>query len=185
MYGRQFLWHSGACISETVMTSGVTLLSLTLMAVVYCGSANAQVPATIAAPGEATVATFHAEGAQIYECKSGSDGKLDWAFREPVAALFLNHKTVGRHYAGPTWEDVDGSAVTGKVLGNAPGATANDIPWLKLNVESKRGSGVLAEVNIVQRIKTRGGVAKGPCNQPGTFRSVPYSAEYVFLRKGG
>ena len=48
--------------------------------------------------------TLHAEGAQVYECKAGSDGKLAWAFREPIATLLLDGKTVGRHYAGPNWE---------------------------------------------------------------------------------
>ena len=42
-------------------------------------------PDAIAAPGESIVLTLHAEGAQIYECKAGSDGKLAWAFREPIA----------------------------------------------------------------------------------------------------
>src|SRR5215472_4442548 len=95
---------------------------------------SAQVPASIAAPGENAVATFHAEGAQIYECKAGADGKLAWAFREPIATLVLEGKTVGRHYAGPNWEHADGSAVTGKVAANAQGKSAGDIPWLKLEV---------------------------------------------------
>ena len=80
-----------------------------------------------------TVATFQGVRAEIYECKAGSDGKLAWSFREPIAALIDKDKTVGRHYGGPTWEDVDGSKVVAKASGNAPGATANDIPWLKLD----------------------------------------------------
>ena len=67
-------------------------------------------PAAIAAPGETVVATWHAEGAQVYECKAGADGKLAWAFREPIATLLLDGKTIGRHYAGPNWEHMDGSA---------------------------------------------------------------------------
>ncbi len=88
------------------------------------GSASAQTPLpdAIAAPGETAVLTLHAEGAQVYECKAGTDGKLAWAFREPIATLLLDGKTVGRHYAGPTWEHIDGSAVVGKAVGNAPGA---------------------------------------------------------------
>src|SRR5215207_3627069 len=81
--------------------------------------AHAQAPAAIAAPGESAVATWHAEGAQIYECKAGADGKLAWAFREPIATLLLDGKTVGRHYAGPNWEHTDGSGVTAKAAGNA------------------------------------------------------------------
>ena len=148
-------------------------------------SANAQTfPDAIAAPGETVVLTAHAEGAQVYECKAGADGKLAWAFREPIAALFVDGKTIGRHYAGPNWEHVDGSAVVGKAAGNAPGATADDIPWLKLQVTASRGNGVLTGVTTVQRINTKGGKLEGACDKTGTFKSAPYSAEYVFLKKG-
>jgi hypothetical protein len=141
-------------------------------------------PAAIAAPGEKTVATFHAEGAQIYECKAGSDGKLAWQAREPIATLLLNGETVGRHYAGPSWEHVDGSAVAAKVAARAPGATPNDIPWLRLEVTTQRGNGILYGVTTVQRINTKGGVAQGPCDSAGAYQSVPYSADYVFLSTG-
>jgi hypothetical protein len=143
----------------------------------------AELPAAIAAPGEAAVVTLHAEGAQIYECKAGADGKLAWQFREPIATLLLDGKTVGRHYAGPNWEYIDGSAVTGKAAGNAPGASAKDIPWLKLTVSAHRGSGILAGVTTVQRINTQGGKLEGACDQAGAFQSAPYAADYVFLKK--
>ena len=147
-------------------------------------AAETSVPDVIAAPGEAVVLTVHAEGAQVYECKAGNDGKPTWAFREPIATLLADGKTVGRHSAGPNWEHSDGSAVVGKAVGNAPGATANDIPWLKLEVVSRRGSGVLAGVTTVQRINTQGGKLEGACDKAGSFRSAPYSADYVFLHKG-
>ena len=146
--------------------------------------AAAQMPAPIAAPGETGIVTLHAEGAQIYDCKAGTDGKLAWAFREPIATLLLDGKTVGRHYAGPNWDHVDGSGVTAKGVGNAPGKTANDIPWLKLEVTARRGNGVLAGATTVQRINTVGGVMSGACDKAGAFNSAPYSTEYVFLRKG-
>src|SRR5436309_5709820 len=158
------------------------LIALSLSAAMPA-AAQAQVPAAIAAPGENTVATWHAEGAQIYECKAGSDGKLAWAFREPIASLVLDGKTIGRHYAGPNWEHMDGSAVVGKVAANAPGATPKDIPLLKLDVVSSRGSGALSGVTTVQRINTVGGRHEGACEKAGTFFSAPYSADYVFLKK--
>jgi hypothetical protein len=158
----------------------VLLLSGSLVSV----AAQTPLPDAIAAPGEATILTLHAEGAQVYDCKAGSDGKLAWAFREPIATLMADGKTVGRHYAGPNWEYSDGSAVVGKAAGNAPGATANDIPWLKLTVVSQRGNGVLTGITTVQRINTQGGKLDGACDKPGATRSAPYSADYVFLRKG-
>ena len=146
-------------------------------------SAFAQMPAAIDAPGETAVATIHAEGAQVYECKAGTDGKLVWTFREPIATLLIDGKTVGRHYAGPNWEHTDSSAVVGKVAGNAPGKAANDIPWLKLDVISQRGSGLLSGVTTIQRINTLGGRLQGDCDKAGAFRSEAYAADYVFLRK--
>jgi len=159
-------------------------LALLLAGSLVAARAETPLPDAIAAPGETIVLTAHAEGAQIYDCKAGADGKLAFAFREPIATLLVDGKTVGRHYAGPNWEYSDGSAVVGKVTGSAPGAAANDIPWLKLTVISQRGSGTLTGVTTVQRINTSGGKLDGPCDKAGSYRSVPYSADYVFLRKG-
>jgi Protein of unknown function (DUF3455) len=161
-----------------------TLALLLLSGSLVSAPAAETLPAAIAAPGEAVVLSLHAEGAQVYECKAGADGKLAWAFREPIATLMEDGKTVGRHYAGPNWEYIDGSAVVGKMTGSAPGATASDIAWLKLDVASRRGSGVLTPVTTVQRINTVGGKLDGACDKAGTWRSMPYSAEYVFLKKG-
>jgi hypothetical protein len=155
-----------------------------LLASSVSATAQTPLPDAVAAPGESAVITLHAEGAQVYECKAAADGKLAWAFREPIATLIVDGKTVGRHYAGPNWEYVDGSAVVGKVIGNAPGATADDIAWLKLEVVASRGSGILTGVTTVQRINTRGGKLDGACDKAGSFKSAPYSAEYVFLKKG-
>jgi hypothetical protein len=141
-------------------------------------------PDSIASRGETVVATVHAVGSQVYECKADpAKGTLAWQFREPIATLFISGKTVGRHYAGPNWELVDGSVVSGKVAGRAPAASAADIPLLKLEVASRRGDGRLADVTTIQRINTRGGVAEGVCSEAGAFLSVPYTADYTFLSK--
>jgi hypothetical protein len=163
-----------------------TALALLLLSAstVSTPAAETALPDALEAPGETVVLSAHAEGAQVYECKAGADGKLAWAFREPIATLLVDGKNVGRHYAGPNWEDNDSSAVTGKVAASAPGATPDDIPWLKLSVVSSRGSGILTGVTTVQRIDTKGGKIEGPCDKAGSFRSVAYSADYVFLRKG-
>ncbi len=152
-------------------------------AALFAECAFAQVPPTLVAADQTVVATYHAEGAQIYECMAATVGKLSWVFREPIATLLFKQTTVGRHYAGPTWELSDGSAVVGKVATSVPGATASDIPWLKLDVVNKHGNGLLASINTVQRLNTRGGVLQGACDQAGSFRSVAYSADYSFLTK--
>ncbi len=113
--------------------------AIAIAAALVTTGAAAQVPEPIAAPGESAIVTLHAEGAQIYDCKAGADGKLAWAFREPIATLL---------------------------------------------VTARRGSGVLSGATTVQRINTAGGVMSGACDKAGAFRSAPYAAEYVFLRKG-
>jgi len=142
-----------------------------------------QIPDAIAAKGETVVLAVHAEGAQVYDCKAGEGGKLAWQFREPVATLIQDGKTVGRHYIGPTWEHTDGSRVVGKPIGRANGATAKDIPWLKLEAVDMRGGGALAGVTAIQRINTKGGQLEGACDTVGATVAAPYAADYVFLRK--
>lgn len=165
----------------------MTLLKVgTLASLLMIGSAALAadpLPDAVAAPGESPVLTVHAEGAQVYECKPVTDGKLAWSFREPIATLIADGRTVGRHYAGPNWEHVDGSTVTARAAGNAAGATPADIPWLKLEVISHRGSGLLGNVTTVQRINTSGGQLSGACDKAGALKSAAYSADYVFLHR--
>ena len=167
------------------MTKSIALSfgTAALALIVPAAIVRADVPEAIAAKGETLVSTLHAEGAQVYGCKADASGELAWQFREPVATLLSNGKTLGRHYAGPTWELADGSAVAGKVAASAPGASQSDIPLLKLAAVSQTGSGMLAGINSIQRLNTEGGVAKGPCDAAGAFLSVPYSADYAFYKK--
>lgn len=163
----------------------ITALSALLPAVLI-SAANAgetTIPDALIAPGEKLVLTLHAEGAQVYECKTDKDGKLAWTFREPIATLMENGKTIGRHYAGPNWEHQDGSVVTGRVVGTAIGASESDIPWLKLSAVGHRGDGILANITTVQRVNTQGGALSGACDTAGLYRSIGYAADYVFLRK--
>ena len=50
-----------------------TALALLLLSgsPVSAGAAETPLPDAIAAPGETIVLTLHAEGAQVYECRSG------------------------------------------------------------------------------------------------------------------
>ena len=134
----------------------------------------------IAMTDERLVAVLHTEGAQIYECKPDAGGKNTWQFREPIATLLMDGKTVGRHYAGPSWELADGSAVTAKVVGRTPGATFTDIPLLMLEVTWRRSVGQLLSVKKIQRLNTKGGALDGSCPSPGAMASVPYAADYAF-----
>ena len=166
----------------------VALTTTCLVAAWLAVRVSAQIPAALVARAGAVIATFHAEGAQIYQCKPDSEkypsepGALAWQFREPIATLIVDGKSIGWHSAGPNWNHTDGSGAKGNVASTAPGATANDIAWLKLDIIEHRGSGVLSEAATVERVNTKGGMAQGPCEPAGAYLSVPYSADYVFLR---
>ena len=165
---------------------GISLGVLCFAATMLCASPlPAQMPPAIIAPGESIVATYHGEGAQIYECRRDQTDKLFWIMREPIATLLLDGKTVGFHAAGPLWQHIDGSAVRARMVSAAPGATFSDIPWLKLEVTEHHGDGVMARVATIQRINTKGGAMQGSCEKAGAYRSVPYAADFVFLRRRG
>jgi hypothetical protein len=150
----------------------------------------AQTPPPAGLASEVSTTIFHAEGAQIYQCESEPQG-LEWQARESIAILIRDGKTVGRQYTGAfsergggsslRWEHVDGSSVEARVVANGPGTTMLDVPWLKFTVIAHNGNGALGAVMAVGRINTRGGTARGSCNGPGKFLSVPFSAEYVFV----
>jgi hypothetical protein len=168
---------------STILISAAPLPGVWLVA-----DASETASEAVAARDGARISMAHAEGAQIYECKQKSEASssqppaLTWQFREPFATLKSNGLSIGRHYAGPNWDYFDGSGVKGKVIASAPGASEGDIPWLKLDVVEHRGHGVLTDVTTIQRINTKGGVASGACEIAGRLLSVPYSADYVFVR---
>ena len=139
-------------------------------------------PAAFDVADRAAVLVVHATGAQIYECKVDASGAMNWVFREPVATLVRGGRTIGHHYAGPTWELTDGDAVAGRQSAAAPGASPGDVALLKLDVIEHRGSGILKDAKLVLRLNARGGVLKGECPEAGELRAAPYSADYAFLR---
>ena len=95
---------------------------------------NLKVPANQAVSLEAL-----ATGVQIYDCKAAKDNpaRFEWTFRAPEANLYdVAGKTIGKHYAGPTWESNDGSKVVGEVRARDDGPDPNAIPWLLLSAKS-------------------------------------------------
>lgn len=143
-------------------------------------SERANTPTGLPKPGGAPIAVIHAEGAQVYQCMSDGQGGFSWHFREPIATLLQEDRTVGRHYAGPRWEFEDGTAISAQVVAQFM-ATPGDIPHLMLTVTAAKGVGPLAFARTVVRLNTKGGVATGECSTPGTQLSVPYAADYAFF----
>lgn len=130
------------------------------------------------AAGESLALVVPAQGDQIYECRAGR-----WAFVAPEAELFNRAgKKIGRHYAGPHWESLDGSRIVGAVKARADAPRAGDIPWLLLSAKSVGAEGAFSKVTSIQRVTTMGGSAPiEPCSQDGRRVRVPYTADYYFF----
>lgn len=140
------------------------------------------------AANEALLGGVAARGVQIYECRVKKDDPqaTEWAFVAPEADLFdAKGKLVGKHYAGPHWESLDGSKVVGSVKARADAPQAGAIPWLLLTTKSVGPAGAFASVTSIQRISTVGGVAPAAdgCTQAslGKGARVPYTADYMMF----
>jgi hypothetical protein len=143
------------------------------------------VPDAIRAPaGDKVVLRAHASGVQIYVCQADSNGTLAWTLKAPEAELHDGSgKTIGRHYAGPSWRLEDGSQVTGQLVAKAEAPGSAAIPWLLVNVTAHSGNGTLSSVTSIQRINTRGG--KPPAtgcdaSHRGSETRSSYEADYNF-----
>lgn len=126
-------------------------------------------------------------GELTYECraKAGDPAAFEWVFVGPLAKLMdASNKEVGKYYAGPTWESMDGSKVTGKQVAVAP-AQPGSIPLQLVKVDPATGNGAMTGITYIQRVNTKGGVAPAdPCAaaSAGTKKQVAYQADYVFFK---
>jgi hypothetical protein len=168
------------------------------------------VPVEIQVPeGHVVYASGFAVGTQNYICATTGSGTLDWTFIGPQATLFITAhgdpvQQRMTHYLSQnpfevekfraTWQhSVDSSRVWGVAVASSedpafvePGA----IPWLLLDVvggdEGPTGGRALSQASLIHRLNTSGGRKPiGGCTASshiGTFRFVPYSAEYYFYR---
>ena len=127
---------------------------------------------------------FTAEGVQVYVC-AAAEGGFAWRLKGPEAKLFdAAGREAGTHFAGPTWQGADGSAVVGEVIANSPAPQAGAIPWLLLRAASHRGNGIFSDVNYILRVETSGGLApQSGCAEAsqGAEARVPYRAIYLFF----
>jgi hypothetical protein len=88
----------------------------------------------------------------------------------------------GSHYAGPTWESLDGSTVVGaRRAGVIVDETA--IPWLRLEAVAHTGTGRMSAVTWIQRLDTSAGLAPTTgcdAGHAGDTAPVNYTATYYF-----
>jgi hypothetical protein len=163
---------------------------LTWLVFLTAGHAWAQptagVPPKLQAPADQVlVVTARAQGVQIYVCSAAPPGDAwHWTLQAPQADLLDAGGTrIGTHYAGPTWESVDGSRVVGEVVARDDGPDPEAVPWLLLRAKSVSGAGIFAKVQSIQRVFTVGGKAPATgCGAatPGATTRTPYAATYYF-----
>jgi hypothetical protein len=147
----------------------------------------AEIPAILAPPASSILLfELGARGVQIYACEAKPDDATAfvWTFTAPEAELVNGRgEVVGSHFAGPTWQGQDGSAVVGAVLERADAPDPGAIPWLLLEAKEHAGSGAFSTITHVQRLDTVGGVAPSEgCDaaHAGAEVSAPYEATYAF-----
>jgi hypothetical protein len=130
-----------------------------------------------------------AKGVQIYECRpaKGQESGYEWAFVGPEAELFdTQGMKIGRHYAGPSWEAIDGSKIVASVKARADAPVEGAIPWLLLGAKSVGPEGAFSRVSSIRRVNTVGGVApSASCSATtvATTARVPYTADYFFFSR--
>jgi hypothetical protein len=168
---------------------GVLLVDL----VAACASPQRPTPA-VAVPeklnpgaGQWLAMIVVARGVQIDECRPRKDqtGVYEWAFVAPEADLFDGRGTkVGRHYAGPHWEALDGSKILGTVRERVDAPVAGAIPWLLLTAKSVGPDGAFSRITSIQRVNTGGGaLPTTDCSQAtaATPARIDYTADYDFF----
>jgi hypothetical protein len=166
-------------------------LSRPVIALVLAACASAPPPRPVAIPeelrvpdGQLLLLRAAARGTQIYTCKAkaADPAAFEWVLKAPDAELFdQSGAKIGKHYAGPTWENADGSRVVGEVMQRSPAQGA--VPWLLLRAKSNEGAGAFASVKYIQRLDTVGGIAPSAgCDaaHAGAEARVDYSANYDF-----
>jgi hypothetical protein len=182
---------------NTMIRATVAIACLAVLTLIgsVAGSAAAQgtaarvkeIPANLTPPsGAVLLFELGARGVQIYACEAEPDNTAGfvWTFKAPEAELLnARGEVVGTHFAGPTWQSRDGSAVVSAVLERADAPKAGSIPWLLLGAEQNMNRGVFSTVTYVQRLDTAGGIAptKGcDADHAGEEVRILYEATYAF-----
>ncbi len=127
-------------------------------------------------------------GEITYECRDKKDmaGQYEWVFVGPDAALNdRSGKKIGKYFGPPaTWENMDGSKLTGAQVAVAP-AGAGNIPSQLVKANPAMGAGAMMGVTYIQRVATKGGVAPAmacDAGSKGKKEIVKYQADYIFYK---
>ena len=106
---RRFILAAVACVLAIAPAAAETKLD--------------ELPAALKPTGLTPYLEVPATGVQIYTCGKNDAGAPAWVFKAPEAQLNdTQKKQIGKHYAGPSWEGMQGGKIVGAAKANAPGA---------------------------------------------------------------
>lgn len=176
----------------SLLTAIIVLLSSYKKETLTQSTRTIKVPAALKTnANEILVASYYGIGTQNYEAQADpvNPSQAKWVFIEPIANLYdAKGKLIILHSKGPLWQCIaDGSTVTGSAIVSVPAEVpSQNIPQLLLSNKTNTGNGLFTNVNLIQRLDTKGGIA--PTTPPtiamiGTIIKVPYSALYNFYKK--
>ena len=181
-------------MSLRAATATVSFVAVALLAA--CGSmsnmpmySQTSLPAAVQVPAGNKVAMETVGVGEItYQCNAKKDmaDQFEWVFVGPDAKLNdRGGKQAGKYYGPPaTWENMDGSKLTGTQVAVAPSAAGN-IPHQLVKANPASGSGAMTGVTYIQRVNTMGGVAPGSActaSNMGAKQIVKYQADYIFYK---
>lgn len=174
----------GFCYTRAMRALAVSLI----VAAVSLPSLHAQqTGGSIDVPaGTQVVLQATGDGVQIYTCTDTSGG-AKWVLKAPDARLLDGSgKTIGSHFAGPTWKLEDGSQVQGELVASRAAPGTGSVAWLLLRAKAGTGKGSLADVAFIRRTETHGGAApeSGCETSQDAGKTVPvhYTATYTFYK---
>jgi hypothetical protein len=140
------------------------------------------IPEILSVPaGNVLLLRAYGIGVQMYTCPVYAT-----SVAVPHANLIDSDKDEGDlvaiHFAGPTWQALDGSSVVGDAANakHFPALEPDGIDWLLLPAKSTAGSGLLSRITYIQRLYTDGGKPPASCNLNQAEVLVDYSAQYLF-----
>jgi hypothetical protein len=179
---------------QIFLSVAACILSYGLQNPAHAGNVSMpEIPNALKVPsGYHQVAKAQARGMQIYKAAKSANGELTWILDRPIATLVDESGKSIYHYAGPSWQAPDGSAISRDTRASLISTPAKDpkhnIGWLLVKVapkaDSKPTNGIFAKVEYIQRLSTEGGMA--PESNPLRADSevgVPYSAVYAFYAR--
>ena len=178
-----------AALASVVGLSACSSMGSSNMSSTMAPFSQASLPAAVQVPAGHKVAMETVGTGDItYECRAKKDmaSEFEWAFVGPDAKLWdRKGAQVGRYWGPPaTWENQDGSKVTGTQVAVAPAGTGS-IPHQLVKANPAMGMGAMQGVSYIQRVATQGGVAPamacGAANA-GQKQVVKYQADYIFWR---